>query len=56
MAQDKDSDFPFFDEEDNYLSWLVHYKAPLLRSPDHPPGTQCALCFIRSMPEGSDEG
>jgi hypothetical protein len=38
---EKDSGFPFF-EEDNYLGWLVHYKA-LLRSPDYPPGTQDAL-------------
>jgi hypothetical protein len=45
MAQDKDSDFPFLDEEDNYLSWLVHYKAPLLRYPDHPPGAQ-PMCFM----------
>jgi hypothetical protein len=26
MAQEKDTGFPFF-EEDNYLGWLVHYKA-----------------------------
>jgi hypothetical protein len=35
MAQEKDTGFPFF-EEDNYLGWLVHYKA-LLRSPEYPP-------------------
>jgi hypothetical protein len=35
MAQEKDSGFPFF-EEDNYLGWLVHYKA-LLCSPDYSP-------------------
>jgi hypothetical protein len=34
--------FPFF-EEDNYLGWLVHYKALLLRSLEYPPGTQNAL-------------
>jgi hypothetical protein len=39
MPQEKDSGFPFFDEEDNYLGWFVHYKA-LLRSPKYPPGTQ----------------
>ena len=41
MAQDNDSGFPFF-QEDNYLGWLVHYKA-LLRSPNYPLGTQDAL-------------
>jgi hypothetical protein len=41
MAQEKDYGFLFF-EEDNYLGWLVHYKA-LLRSPECPPGTQDAL-------------
>jgi hypothetical protein len=45
MAQEKDSGFPFFEEDNYYLGWLVHYKA-LLRSPEYPPGTHNAFYFL----------